>query len=121
MSAARKQVPRHLSGPTSTRVSPWPNVAKATPRRLFPFSSASSSMLDSPCRRAARARSRFHKLLIRPHLTLRRPAGPSRRVGYTIVVAHHSAGVTPRDRDAALRAAPQDEVVCESSHWKGGV
>jgi hypothetical protein len=36
-------------------------------------------------------------------------------VGYTIVVAHHSAGVTPRDRDAALRAAPQDEVVCEST------
>jgi hypothetical protein len=26
-------------------------------------------------------------------------------------VAHHSAGVTPRDRDASLRDAPQDEVV----------
>ena len=28
--------------------------------------------------------------------------------------SHHSAGVTPRDRDAALRAAPQDEAVGDS-------
>jgi hypothetical protein len=42
-------------------------------------------------------------MLIQPNLTLRRPEGPSRRVGYTVVVAIL--------RDAALRAAPQDEVV----------
>src|SRR5882672_5204115 len=40
---------------------------------------------------------RFSRLLVAPpSLTPRRPAGPSRRVGYTIIVAHHSARVTPR-------------------------
>jgi hypothetical protein len=34
----------------------------------------------------------------------------SRRVGTSLVVAHDSAGVTPRDRDATLRVALQHEV-----------
>ena len=44
--------------------------------------------------------------LTQADLTLRRPAGPSRRVGYIVFVAIL--------RDAALRAAPQDEVICGS-------
>jgi len=49
-------------------------------------------------------------MLIRPTLILRRREAPSRRMGYTIFVAIL--------RDAALRAAPQDEVVCESTFYE---
>jgi hypothetical protein len=45
-------------------------------------------------------------MLIELNLTLRRPAGPSRRVGYI--------AMSLTLRDAALRAAPQGEVVCGS-------
>jgi hypothetical protein len=49
-------------------------------------------------------------MLMQPNLTLRRREAPSRRVGYTTFVAIL--------RDAALRAAPQDEAVCESAFYK---
>src|SRR5919106_122982 len=52
------------------------------------------------------SRTCLHGSLIRFHLTLRRRAAPSRRVGYSTVGAHPS-----RRRFAP----PQDEVSCESS------
>ena len=73
----------------------------------------------------------FRRMLIQPqpHPEEARRAvsiargNPRAVVGYTIVVAHHSAEFTPRDRDAAWSlprgysrgAAPQDEVACESA------
>jgi putative SOS response-associated peptidase YedK len=37
-------------------------------------------------------------------------------VGYTVVVAHHSAGVTPRDRDASLRAVADSNEAIRPLH-----
>jgi hypothetical protein len=61
-------------------------------------------------RRALRRHRAAKPTTTRPILDTRRREAPSRRVGYTTFVAIL--------RDAALRAAPQDEVVCESAFYK---